>query len=168
MRPSRLPALAFGRIEQRTQFRSDCLACPEDARPDRPDRTAHHFRDLFVAQALDLAQRNRLAQFFGQEGLIEKGVEATWVPPLPFFVEVLGGVFNGDNDVAAINRAMDLLTQMQHKAAEALYKNTGAGAAGAQGAPGSAGSAGPEGPRGSTGSPDGGGDVIDAEVVDDK
>ena len=43
---------------------------------------------------------NVYVQFFGQEGLVEKGVEATWVPPLPFFVEVLGGVFNGDNDVA--------------------------------------------------------------------
>jgi molecular chaperone DnaK len=76
-----------------------------------------------------------------------------------------------DNDVAAINRAMDLLTQMQHKAAEALYKNTGAGAPGAPGSPGtpgSAGSTGAEGPRGSAGSPDGGSDVIDAEVVDDK
>jgi len=76
-----------------------------------------------------------------------------------------------DNDVAAINRAMDLLTQMQHKAAEALYKNTGAGAPGgpgSPGAPGSAGSTGAEGPRGSAGSPDGGSDVIDAEVVDDK
>jgi len=73
-----------------------------------------------------------------------------------------------DNDVAAINRAMDLLTQMQHKAAEALYKNTGAGAPGAPGTPGSAGSTGAEAPRGSAGSPDGGGDVIDAEVVDDK
>jgi molecular chaperone DnaK len=75
-----------------------------------------------------------------------------------------------ENDVAAINRAMDLLTQMQHKAAEALYKNTGAGAPGSEGSPGSTGSAGSSGaeePRGSTGSRDGG-DVIDAEVVDDK
>src|SRR5688572_16788126 len=30
-----------------------------------------------------------------------------------------------DNDVAGMTRAMDLLTQMQHKAAEALYKNAG-------------------------------------------
>jgi molecular chaperone DnaK len=73
-----------------------------------------------------------------------------------------------DNDVAAINRAMDLLTQMQHKAAEALYKNAGVGAPGAPGTPGSAGSTGAEAPRGSAGSPDGGSDVIDAEVVDDK
>jgi hypothetical protein len=39
--------------------------------------------------------------FLGEEGLTEKGVEATWVPDfLPFYVEVLGGVFNGDNEVA--------------------------------------------------------------------
>ncbi|HEU4439755.1 MAG TPA: hypothetical protein VFT36_10925, partial [Methylomirabilota bacterium] len=43
---------------------------------------------------------NVYTQFFGQDGLVEQGAEATWVPPLPFFVEVLGGVFNGDNDVA--------------------------------------------------------------------
>jgi hypothetical protein len=41
-----------------------------------------------------------LVQFFGQDGLVEKGGEATWVPPLPFFLELLGGVFNGDNENA--------------------------------------------------------------------
>jgi hypothetical protein len=41
-----------------------------------------------------------LTQFFGQEGLVEKGGEATWVPPLPFFLELLGGVFDGDNETA--------------------------------------------------------------------
>ena len=70
-------------------------------------------------------------------------------------------------DLAGITRAMDQLTQVQHKAAEALYKN--AGPAGAQGAPGSAGPGAP-GSTGSAGSPGsaGAGDVIDAEVVDDK
>jgi hypothetical protein len=39
--------------------------------------------------------------FLGEEGLVEKGAEATWVPDfLPFYVEVLGGVFNGDNETA--------------------------------------------------------------------
>src|SRR2546428_5830863 len=39
--------------------------------------------------------------FFGEEGLVEKGVEATWVPDfLPFYLQVLGGVFNGDNETA--------------------------------------------------------------------
>ncbi len=38
--------------------------------------------------------------FLGEDGLVEKGVEVTWIPPLPFYFEVLGGVFNGDNDTA--------------------------------------------------------------------
>jgi molecular chaperone DnaK len=70
-----------------------------------------------------------------------------------------------DNDVAGMTRAMDLLTQMQHKAAEALYKNAGAqGPGGAEG-PGSAGSGGAQGSSPGSGPQ---GDVIDAEVVDDK
>ena len=43
---------------------------------------------------------NVLQQFFGTEGLVESGFEATWVPSLPFYLELLGGVFNGQNDVA--------------------------------------------------------------------
>jgi len=43
---------------------------------------------------------NVLQQFFGTEGLVESGFEATWVPSLPFYLQVLGGVFNGQNDVA--------------------------------------------------------------------
>jgi hypothetical protein len=43
---------------------------------------------------------NVLQQFFGKEGLVEAGFEATWVPPLPFYLQLLGGVFNGQNDVA--------------------------------------------------------------------
>jgi hypothetical protein len=38
--------------------------------------------------------------YFGEEALAEKGFEATWVPGLPFYLEVLGGVFNGDNEAA--------------------------------------------------------------------
>ena len=39
--------------------------------------------------------------FLGEDGLVEKGVEATWVPDfLPFYLQVLGGVFNGDNETA--------------------------------------------------------------------
>jgi molecular chaperone DnaK len=81
-------------------------------------------------------------------------------------VESLKTAISG-GDTAAMTRAMEQLTQAQHKAAEALYKNTGA--AGAQGPGGSAG-AGPQdapGSSGSAGAPEGG-DVIDAEVVDDK
>jgi molecular chaperone DnaK len=81
-------------------------------------------------------------------------------------VESLKSAISG-GDTGAMTRAMEQLTQAQHKAAEALYRNTSS--AGPQGAGPSA-DAGPQGsagPSGSAGAP-GGGDVIDAEVVDDK
>ena len=64
------------------------------------------------------------------------------------------------NDTAAMNRAMEQLTQAQHKAAEALYKQAGATAD----APG-------DGGADAAGAAPGGapaGDVIDAEVVEDE
>ena len=64
------------------------------------------------------------------------------------------------NDTAGMNRAMEQLTQAQHKAAEALYKQSGSsGSAGAGGGDGAAGAAGSGGSQG---------DVIDAEVVDEE
>lgn len=41
-----------------------------------------------------------LRLYFGDEGLVETGGELTWVPPLPFYLELLAGVFNGDNETA--------------------------------------------------------------------
>jgi molecular chaperone DnaK len=74
------------------------------------------------------------------------------------------------NDAAAINKAMEELTQAQHKAAASLYQQAssspgGGGAAGGEHGPG--------GEGGAAGGATGGGssksgDVIDAEVVDDK
>jgi hypothetical protein len=43
---------------------------------------------------------NVLTRFLGEEGLRESGAEITWVPPLPFYLEALVGVFNGDNEDA--------------------------------------------------------------------
>jgi hypothetical protein len=43
---------------------------------------------------------NVLRRFLGDEGLVERGAELTWVAPLPFFLEALVGVFNGDNEDA--------------------------------------------------------------------
>jgi molecular chaperone DnaK len=68
---------------------------------------------------------------------------------------------SGGTDVAAINAALDALTKVQHTAAEALYKQAQA-SGGAQGPDASA------GPESSEASPQKDGDVIDAEVVDDK
>jgi molecular chaperone DnaK len=73
------------------------------------------------------------------------------------------------NDAAAMNRAMEQLTQAQHKAAEALYKQGAAGSGGSTGSEG-AGAEGSGGSGGSAGSGAGAapGDVIDAEVVDEE
>ena len=84
-------------------------------------------------------------------------------------IESLKGAMS-NNDTAGMTKAMEQLTQAQHKAAEALYKQAGA-AAGSSGAPGSEGSAGSgaegsDGASGSAGGPQG--DVIDAEVVDEE
>jgi molecular chaperone DnaK len=71
------------------------------------------------------------------------------------------------NDAAAITREMEALTQAQHKAAANLYQQ--AGPAGGP-MPGGDGAAGGESNAGGSGagSAGPGGDVIDAEVVDDK
>ena len=43
---------------------------------------------------------NVMRNFLGGEGLNEKGIEMTFVPDLPFYIEALAGVFNGDNETA--------------------------------------------------------------------
>jgi hypothetical protein len=45
-------------------------------------------------------QPNVLTRFLGAEGLVERGAELTWVAPLPFFLEGLVGVLNGDNETS--------------------------------------------------------------------
>ena len=43
---------------------------------------------------------NVLLRFLGEEGLVERGAELTWLPPLPFYLEALVGAFDGDNEDA--------------------------------------------------------------------
>jgi len=50
---------------------------------------------------------NVLRNFLGEDGLVEKGAELTWVPDLPFYLEVLGGAFNGDNNTAFGERKLN-------------------------------------------------------------
>ncbi len=66
------------------------------------------------------------------------------------------------NDVPGMTRAMETLTAAQHKAAEAMYRQNEPQAQGTPGADGQAGGGASEQGNKSTG------DVIDAEVVDDK
>jgi len=76
-------------------------------------------------------------------------------------VDALKAAVSG-NDVAAMSKAMDQLTQVQHKAAEALYKQ---GASASPGPGDDAASGGGEDSSTSGGGEQG--DVIDAEVVND-
>jgi molecular chaperone DnaK len=70
-------------------------------------------------------------------------------------------------DAAAIQRALDQLTQAQHKAAEALYKQQAAGAAGGPAGSAPGGGAAPDAGGGGGAASEPKGDVIDAEVVDE-
>jgi len=49
---------------------------------------------------------NVMRNFFGAEGLQEKGAELTLVPDLPFYIEALAGIFNGDNETAFGRRTL--------------------------------------------------------------
>jgi molecular chaperone DnaK len=73
------------------------------------------------------------------------------------------------NDMSAINRAMEGLTQAQHKAAASLYQQTAPGAGAAGGGPAGSSSGRGDGSAGRASSAPGAqGDVIDAEVVDEE
>jgi molecular chaperone DnaK len=75
---------------------------------------------------------------------------------------------NAGSDAAAITRALDQLTQAQHKAAESLYKQQAGGSgAGAPGGGSEDGAASGASGGGASGGGQAGGDVIDAEVVDE-
>jgi len=75
---------------------------------------------------------------------------------------------NAGSDAAAITRALDQLTQAQHKAAESLYKQqAGGSSAGAPGGGSEGGAASGASGGGASGGGQAGGDVIDAEVVDE-
>jgi len=135
------------------------------------DAESHSEDDKKRRQEIETRNRADQAVYAAEKMLREMGdkLNASDKSAVENAVEGLKSAINS-NDTAGMERAMDLLTQMQHKAAEALYKNTGAGAAGSAGSGGSEGSDGP-GSSSSTGSQGSGGsqgDVIDAEVVDDK
>ena len=52
----------------------------------------------------DLPQTDRpdvMRRFLGDDGLKESGAELSWIAPLPFYLQGIVGVFNGDNDVIA-------------------------------------------------------------------
>jgi len=75
---------------------------------------------------------------------------------------------NEGTDPDAIQRALDQLTAAQHKAAESLYRQQAPGSSAGSGQAGGEGPSGHAGAGSKSGAGEASGDVIDAEVVDDK
>jgi molecular chaperone DnaK len=136
---------------------------------DRMMRDAESHADEDKKRKEEIEVRNRADQtvYAAEKALQEMGdkMPAGDKSAVESAVERLKAAINS-NDTAGMNSAMEALTQAQHKAAEALYKNAGAGAPGGPDAGAGAGSGGPTGGAASGGAREG--EVIDAEVVDDK
>src|SRR5262252_5663486 len=60
------PPLVLACVEQRPELLGDCLTRAKYPRSHRPDRAVHDRRDVLVAQPLELAQRDGVAQLRGQ------------------------------------------------------------------------------------------------------
>jgi molecular chaperone DnaK len=128
------------------------------------DAESHAEEDRKRKEEIETRNRADQAVYAGEKMLQDMGDKLTPddKAAVQTAIESLKSAVNA-SDVAAMTKAMEQLTQAQHKAAEALYK--GAGAGGASGATGAEGA-----PGGAAGAPesDAQGDVIDAEVVDEE
>ena len=118
----------------------------------------------------EIETRNRADQsVYGAEKLLQDAgekVSADARGAVQTAIDLLKSAISA-NDVAAMNSAMEQLTQAQHKVAEALYSQPGAAPGGPGAGPGGGAGQGSDGAAGG-GSRPAEGDVIDAEVVDDK
>ncbi len=125
------------------------------------DAEAHAEEDARRRQEIDTRNRADQSVYAGEKMLAEMGDK---VPPadkaaVQAAIDTLKAAVEA-NDTPGMEKAMEALTQAQHKAAEALYRDAGPGA---EGAPGSSQAPG-AGPTGGAAE----GEVIDAEVVDDE
>ncbi|NOT44888.1 MAG: molecular chaperone DnaK [Acidobacteria bacterium] len=125
------------------------------------DAEAHAEEDARRRQEIDTRNRADQSVYAGEKMLAEMGDK---VPPadkaaVQAAIDTLKAAVEA-NDTPGMEKAMEALTQAQHKAAEALYRDAGPGA---EGAPGSSQAPG-AGPKGGAAE----GEVIDAEVVDDE
>jgi len=135
---------------------------------DRMMREAESHADEDKKRKEEIETRNRADQAaYGAERMIKDAgdkLSAEDKQAVESAVEELKKASAG-TDVEAISKAMEQLTQAQHKAAEALYKKTSAGGTGGGGDQGGGAPGGGAGPEGAGAAKD---DVIDAEVVDEK
>jgi molecular chaperone DnaK len=137
---------------------------------DRMMKEAESHADEDKKRRDEIETRNRADQaIYGAERMVkdaEEKLSATDRAAVESAIEDLKKA-NAGTDVAAINAAMDALTKAQHTAAESLYKQAQASGAGSGGGTGQGG--GPSAGGGAS-QPSGEkqGEVIDAEVVDEK
>jgi molecular chaperone DnaK len=128
------------------------------------DAEAHAEEDRKRREEIEARNRADQAVYAGEKMLQDMGAKLSAEDKSGIeeaIASVKSAMAAGDTD--AMTSAMERLTQVQHKAAEAVYKQSGTG--GAEG-PSDA-----EAPGGPQSAPDAGsseGDVIDAEVVDDQ
>jgi molecular chaperone DnaK len=159
--------LGTGKEQKITITASSGLAKDE---VDRMMKEAEAHADEDKKRKEEIEVRNRADQaVYGAERLLKDTADKLSAADKQAIEEAMEAVkkANEGTDSAAIQRALDQLTSVQHKAAESLYKQGGA-AAGAGAGPGAA----PGGDGAGAGSAPGGssepkGDVIDAEVVDE-
>jgi molecular chaperone DnaK len=137
------------------------------------DAESHADEDKKRREEIEVRNRADQSVYAAEKMLQDMGAK---LPPsdkaaVESAIESLKTAMN-NNDSAGMTRAMEQLTQVQHKAAEALYKQAGSSAgsdAGAEGGTGpSAGAGAGAGASGSTESSATEGDVIDAEVVNEE
>jgi len=132
---------------------------------DRMMKDAESHADEDRKRREEIESRNRADQaVYGAEKFIQESgdkLAPSDKAAIESAIEALKSAMNA-NDAAAVNRAMEQLTQAQHKAAEALYKQASTGG------PGAAAGAQPGADAGAATGGAAPGDVIDAEVVEDE
>ena len=160
--------LGTGKEQKITITASSGLAKDE---VDRMMKEAEAHADEDKKRKEEIEVRNRADQeVYGAEQLLKNTADKLSASDKQAIEEAMEAVkkANAGTDSAAIQRALDQLTSVQHKAAEALYKQGAAANAAAGAGTGPAGDGGASGAGGASGgASEPKGDVIDAEVVDE-
>jgi molecular chaperone DnaK len=135
------------------------------------DAESHAEEDKKRREEIEVRNRADQSVYAAEKMLQDMGAK---LPPsdkaaVESAIESLKTAMN-NNDSAGMTRAMEQLTQAQHKAAEALYKQAGSTAGSEGGTEGGGSSAGAGAGAGASGSGSSAteGDVIDAEVVNEE
>jgi molecular chaperone DnaK len=156
--------------EQKITITASSGLSKEEVERMMKDAEAHAEEDKKRKEEIEARNKADQAVYAAEKMLLDMGSKLTQgdKAAVETAIESLKSAISA-NDAAAMNRAMEQLTQAQHRAAEALYKNAGAsaGGGGAESSAGAGGSAGAGAPGGE-GSAGSQGDVIDAEVVDEE